>query len=137
MGTSLKSFEELECYQKARALRIELARLARSLPNDERYRLADQILRAARSITANIAEGFGRHHHPENLQFCRQARGSLTECLDHLNVALDEEFIDRQSYAGQRSRLEEAGRVLNGDIAYLQRCAPTGVPQTSNPQHDN
>ena len=60
----------------------------------KKNRLIDQVIRSSRSITANIAEGHGRYHYQENIQFCRTARGSLTESLDHLICALDEGFID-------------------------------------------
>lgn len=85
----MKTFEDLACYQKARKFRKLISNFGKTLPKQEEYRLKDQIIRSSRSVTANIAEGFGRHHHQENAQFCRQARGSLTESLDHLNVALD------------------------------------------------
>ncbi|MEI6972646.1 MAG: four helix bundle protein [bacterium] len=68
---SFKTFEEIEAYRLARELRKELSIFCRRFPAEERYRLADQIVRASRSVTANIAEGFGRHHHQENVQFCR------------------------------------------------------------------
>jgi len=137
MQQVLKTFEELDCYRKSRSLRIELARVARTLPAEERFRLADQLIRAARSITANIAEGFGRHHHTENLQYCRQARGSLTECLDHLNAALDEQLMSETVYQERRLQLEEAWRVLNGYIAYLKRCVKSGVPAPNSDALDN
>lgn len=124
----VKTFEELECYRLARELRKDLVRITKALPVDEKFRLTDQLVRASRSITANIAEGFGRHHHNQNLQYCRQARGSLSECLDHLNAGLDEGLIDTSIYATQRSNLEHAWKVLNGYIAYLKRCAESGVP---------
>jgi four helix bundle protein len=60
------------------------------LPEAEKYNLTNQIIRSSRSVTANIAEGFGRYHFQENIQFCRQARGSLVETLDHLYCCLDE-----------------------------------------------
>lgn len=129
MGETVKTFEELECYRLARELRKELVRMAKSLPADERFRLTDQLVRASRSITANIAEGFGRHHHNENLQYCRQSRGSLTECLDHLNAGLDEEMTSKADYVILRAKLEQVWKVLNGYIAYLQRCAEAGVPR--------
>ncbi|MCK4563781.1 MAG: four helix bundle protein, partial [Verrucomicrobia bacterium] len=87
----MNTFEELECYKLARKLRKEISRFCKTLPREEEYRLKDQIIRSSRSVTANIAEGYGRHHHRENMQFCRTARGSLTETLDHLIVALDDE----------------------------------------------
>jgi four helix bundle protein len=128
MSDTLKTFEELECYRLARELRKDLVRIAKALPLDEKFRLTDQLMRASRSVTANIAEGFGRHHHNENLQYCRQSRGSLSECLDHLNAGLDEGLIDPLVYAAQRSNLEHAWKVLNGYIGYLKRCAESGVP---------
>ena len=118
--TTFESFEELKVYQVAREFRREIAVWAKSLPGEERYRLADQVIRAARSVTANIAEGFGRQHPRENLQFCRQARGSLMELLDHLNTALDESLIGEQQYQALREKLFEVKRVLSGYIRYLQ-----------------
>ena len=125
----MNTFEELECYKLARQLRKEVSRFCKSLPSEERYRLKDQIVRSARSVTANIAEGYGRHHHQENIQFCRTARGSLTETLDHLIVAHDEQYLEAIEYASLRDLLEEAWKVLNGYISYLKRCASKGVPE--------
>ncbi len=130
---TFKTFEELACYQAARAFRRAVADFCRGLPGEEGYRLRDQLLRASRSVTANIAEGYGRHHHAENAQFCRHARGSLLECLDHLNVALDEGLLGREAYDGLRAKLEETWKILNGYIAYLRRCAEDGVPQQNRP----
>ena len=86
-------------------------------------------MRSARSITANIAEGYGRHHHQENIQFCRTARGSLTETLDHLIAAVDDGYLTDDQYATMRCLLEDTWKVLNGYIAYLKRCAASGVPE--------
>lgn len=88
----MHSFEELEVWKKARSLRKEISSLVKTFPNEEKYRLTDQIIRSSRSSTSNIAEGFGRFHYQENIQFCRQARGSLTETIDHLLCAFDEKF---------------------------------------------
>jgi four helix bundle protein len=122
--SQIDSFEDLECYKAARSYRRNLVRWARSLPKEETYRMKDQVIRSARSITANIAEGFGRHHPQENLQFCRQSRGSLMETLDHLNAAIDEDLIDHASYEAFRNQWQEARNVLNGYIRYLQSLTP-------------
>lgn len=124
----MKTFEELECYKLARELRRSISKFCKTLPREEEYRLKDQIIRSSRSVTANISEGYGRHHHQENAQFCRTARGSLTETLDHLNTALDEEYLTDGGYSELRGLLENVWKVLNGYIAYLQRCAASGVP---------
>ncbi|MCK4392917.1 four helix bundle protein [Candidatus Bipolaricaulota bacterium] len=114
------TFEDLEVWQKGRDLRRDLSQLVKQLPTDEKFRLADQILRASRSVTANIAEGYGRFHYQENIQFCRQARGSLFELVDHLAVALDESYIDEEKFGGFRERVFEIIRMLNGYIKYLK-----------------
>jgi four helix bundle protein len=68
--TSFKTFEDLECWKQCRTLRLFIAKdLVPVLPREERYRLGDQLLRAARSTTANIAEGYGRFHYLDNAKF--------------------------------------------------------------------
>jgi len=123
MDTHLKTFEELECYRAARELRRRISQIVASFPRSEEFRLSDQIIRSSRSITANIAEGFGRYHHLESAQFYRQARGSLSETLEHLNTAADEGLIGEKEYAALRELVAETWRLLNGYIAYLVRCA--------------
>ena len=120
---TIRSFEDLECWKACREVRRYAAGVARSLPSEERYRLVDQILRAARSTTANIAEGYGRFHYQENLQFCRQARGSLYETLDHFIAGNDEGLIADEAMATLRGLFDSAVQVLNGYINYLDRAA--------------
>ncbi|MES2779926.1 MAG: four helix bundle protein [Bacteroidota bacterium] len=57
------SFEELEVWKASRAFKTKCKKIAEGFPRQEEYRLKDQIFRATRSVTANIAEGFGRFHH--------------------------------------------------------------------------
>ena len=114
------TFEDLEVWQKGRYLRKDLSQLVKQFSPDEKFRLADQILRASRSVTANIAEGYGRFHYQENIQFCRQARGSLFELLDHLTVVYDEGYMDEEEFSAFRERVFEVIRMLNGYIKYLK-----------------
>ena len=119
--TETKStFETLEVWKAARELRKEISALGKALPAAEQYRLADQMIRASRSVTANIAEGHGRYHYQENIQFCRQARGSLYELLDHLTVALDENYIPEETFKSFRSGMFKVTKILNGYIRYLK-----------------
>ena len=78
--------------------------------------------RAARSTTHNIAEGFGRFHYQENIQFCRQSRGSLNELIDQLITSKDEGLIEDGDYEEGRELISKALALLNGYIAYLIRC---------------
>ena len=77
-------FYDLPVYKMCREFRKNISTITKKyFPKTEEYHLKSQILSSSRSITANIAEGFGRFHHQENIQFCRQARGSLTETMEH------------------------------------------------------
>jgi four helix bundle protein len=88
--SAIKDFKDLDAWQVARELRNEMYKVARLLPEFEKFALATQIRRAACSVTANIAEGFGRFGYQENAQFCRQARGSVFELRDHLTTCVDQ-----------------------------------------------
>jgi four helix bundle protein len=71
----IHTFEELEVYKLAREFRKEIGKLIKKLPEVEKYNLKSQMRRAKLSVTNNIAEGYGRYHYQENIQFCRQSRG--------------------------------------------------------------
>ena len=118
----LESFEELQCYQAARTVRLRASEFCKTLPRSEQYRLVDQRLRASRSVTANIAEGYGRHHHQENLQYLRQTRGSLYETLEHYQTALDESLLEPHEQESRKAEIVSAIRLLNGYIRYIQSC---------------
>ena len=96
--------------------------LVKSYPKEEKYSIVDNMKRAARSTTQNIAEGFGRFHYRENLQFCRISRGSLFELTDDLITSLDEGFISKEDYDLGREKISTALALLNGYISYLNRC---------------
>lgn len=126
---AIRTFEDLECWKACRELRVFVARsLCKSLPKDERYRLGDQILRSARSRTANIAEGYGRFHHLDNAKFCSNARGSCCETIDHMITANDEELISNDLLAQGREIASKAVALLNGYISYLRKAAATKPP---------
>ncbi|MDB6166808.1 MAG: four helix bundle protein [Lacunisphaera sp.] len=124
MPDTIRSFEDLECWQAAREVRLFAAKkVLPVLPKDERYRLGGQMLEAARSITANIAEGYGRFHHLDNAKFCSNARGSCCEVLDHLITAHDEDLLADEFLAEGRAKIATSLRLLNGYMAYLKRAA--------------
>ncbi len=118
----MKSFEELEVYKKARELRIKISELVKNFPTEKKYRLIDQLIRASRSVTANIAEGFGRFHYQENVQYNRQARGSLFEILEHLICSLDEKYINNEQNLNLKNDTLFVIKLLNGYILYLKNA---------------
>ena len=118
---SLKTFEDLKCWQACREVRIFIMNLVKSYPKEEKYSIVDNMKRAARSSTQNIAEGFGRFHYRENMQFCRISRGSLFELIDDLIASVDEGFISQKDCQLGRDKISNALALLNGYISYLNR----------------
>jgi len=115
-----KDFRDLEVWRWCRELRRDIERFSQRLPRQEQLRLADQMIRAARSVTANLAEGFGRFHYLETVQSCRMARGSLCELLDHLQVAVDNGHLKPAEFNNYEQRVTSGLRLLNGFMRYLR-----------------
>ena len=109
-------FTELRTWQAARKLRQELYRLTKMFPEEEKFGLATQIRRAAVSVTANLAEGYGRFSYQENMQFCRQSRASVYELRDHLTTALDASYLSPKHFQQLDQMSLDVIRLLNGYI---------------------
>jgi len=121
--TGIRTFEDLECWKACRELRIFVAKeVVPALPRGEGFSLGDQILRAARSSTANLAEGYGRFHYMDNAKFCSNSRGSCWEVLDHLITAYDEGFIPADTLSKGRDLVNIAVKLVNGYMNYLKRA---------------
>ncbi|MDN5202956.1 four helix bundle protein [Fulvivirgaceae bacterium BMA10] len=132
MPNSIKSFEDLDCWKSCRDLRVDLSKMIKKFPDKEKFLLADQIVRASRSVTNNIAEGYGRYHYKENAQFCRQSRGSLFELIDHLIIALEESYITKKEYENVRRLIDKSLALLNGYINYLRKVVEKDLQLTNN-----
>jgi four helix bundle protein len=116
----MASFTDLEVWRQARKIRNWVSELVRKFPAEEKYRLTDQIIRSSRSIGNNITEGHGRFHYQDNIRFCIMARGSLSETLDHLMIALDEKIIIEETLLTFQTEYESCLRLSNGYIQYLK-----------------
>jgi len=119
---SIKSFEDLECWKACRESRKYVSLILKKFPEFEKYALTDNMRRASRSITENIAEGYGRYHYQENIQFCRISRGSIYELMDQFITASDEKYITKDEYQKGRDLLDRSKGILNGYIKYLQQA---------------
>jgi len=119
-------FRDLEVWQRCRDIRKKIWELCKGFLAVEKYRLSDQMIRASRSASACIAEGYGRYHYQENIQFCRQSRGSLYELIDHLGVALECEYLNDNHVEGLIDEIKTTIRILNGYIKYLKQRKETG-----------
>jgi four helix bundle protein len=113
---SIRNFTDLETWQLARTLRREIYQLYKGFPKDEKFGLMSQIRRAAISITANIAEGYGCFSYQENVQFCRLSRASTYEVRDHLMTALDQGYVLDSEFQRLNEMAISVIRLLNGYI---------------------
>ena len=119
----INTFEDLKCWQACRELRLFVAKkVVPAFPPDEKYRLGEQIIKAARSTTANLAEGYGRFHYMDNAKFCSNSRGSCWEVLDHLITANDESFISTDMLSEGRNLVNTSVKLINGYMNYLKRA---------------
>ena len=126
------SYTELTVYKKGREFRKEISTIVKKrFPKEEKFLLSAQLLDASRSITANIAEGHGRFYYQDNIRFCRIARGSLEESLEHLITAFDEEYISREILKELKEQHGDCLRLINGYIRYL-RNSKRGKADNSN-----
>lgn len=91
------------------------------LPSEEKWNLNQQLRRSSLSISANIAEGYGRFYYQENIRFCYIARGSLDETLSHLVFAFEAKYIPVSLYQQIEVEGEEIDKMLNGYIAFLKK----------------
>ncbi len=119
-------FEELEIWKKARVFKKEVCKLARSFPSDEKFKLIDQIIRSSRSINALITEGHGRFTYPDQIHYCIQARGSLSETINHLIDAFDDGYIAEEILIEFKKKGKEVERLLNGYLSYLRKKRDEG-----------
>jgi four helix bundle protein len=98
MRRELKDFDDLEVYQLANGLTDWLYDLTAGFPGDEKYNIISHLREAGCSVGANIAEGFGRFHYKENIQFCRIARGSLSEVKHFMLFSMRRGYISESVF---------------------------------------
>lgn len=106
------AFEKLDVYQKARKFRKGIWDLTRTLPQNEIYGLRGQLKRAVSSITANLAEGSGKSTNTDKAHYTNIAYCSGLEIVDHLNGALDCEYITGEIHKAKREELDEIIAML-------------------------
>ncbi len=119
MDAKFPQMEDLEVWKECRKLRISLRELTKTLPSEEKFMLVDQLTRASRSITNNISEGYGRFHYQENIQYLRQSRGSVYECIDDLYICIDDEYINDETFKVLYTQCQLCLKLINGYKKYL------------------
>lgn len=121
MSSSIFGFEELELWKKIREFKLEIRTISKVFPAEEKFRLTDQIIRSSRSINSLVSEGHGRFTYPDQIHYCIQARGSLTETINHLIDAFDERYISAEILEQLKQKGKEIERLINGYLIFLRK----------------
>ena len=117
---AIESYKDLDVWQVAMTLAQESYLLTTLFPKDEMYGMSAQIRRAAVSIPANIAEGYGRDQTGSFVQFLRIAQGSARELETHLILAERVRLVDQQAVAPLQELCERVSKMLRALIRSLE-----------------
>ncbi|HUE76991.1 MAG TPA: four helix bundle protein [Longimicrobiales bacterium] len=120
----MRNYEDLEVWQKAHALLLDIMPLTRGYPEDERFGLAAQTRSAGRGIPGAIVEGSGRRTDRDMARFLDISAGSASELEYWLRVAVDLGYIHRVTHDPLRARVQEIRRMLYSLADYLRHSGP-------------
>ncbi len=123
----IEAFTDLIVWKEAHKLVIFIYKITVNFPKEELYSLVNQMRRAAASITANIAEGFGRQTYKEKIQFYYIAKGSLSELKNFLFIARDIGYLKEGEFSDLYSQITSIEQLLQG----LIRKSKTFINQKS------
>ena len=124
-----RSYTELSVWLQSRQLTKRVYELTRQFPKDELFGLTNQLRRAAVSVPSNIAEGCGRQHTRDTLQFLFIARGSLFEVETQLYLAFDLAYLNEESLQTLLADVTNCKKLLQGFIRYYRSLTPSQVAE--------
>ena len=107
------SYQTLNVYKEAKTLVVDVYKLLKQYPAEERYALCDQIRRAAISITSNIAEGMSRYSDKEKVHFLEIAYASMMEVESQLDISVDLEYITKEQFVALADSINTVGKQLS------------------------
>ena len=120
----MSSFKDLQVWQESHKLTKNIYIITDKFPAKERYRLTEQICRAAASIAANIAEGTGRYSKADFTKFLYISRGSLEETRNFLILAYDLDYMDKKIFQALEEKCISISKMLNGLIRSINKLEP-------------
>lgn len=121
MSSKIKKFEDLRIWNESHKLVIEIYKIIRKFPKEEKFILISQLLRVAISVSSNIVEGFYRNTTKEFIQFLYTSRGSTGEVIYFLLLAKDLEYISEDDYLRLRGDYEMLTKSINALINSLKK----------------
>ena len=110
----VKSVEELEVFKNGHNLTLNIYKISKKIPAEEKFSLVQQIRRSAASVCTNLMEGSHRLGRKEFRQFVGIAKGSAGELKYHLLLAKDLGYLPEEQFAVLRSEAEKISKMLNG-----------------------
>ena len=125
--STFQSFEEIEAWQKARKFTKEIYEISDQGLFSKDFGLRNQIRNASFSIMSNIAEGFERDGTKEFVQFLSIAKGSVGEVRSQLYVALDQNYIPKETFTRLYFMATEISRLISGLMKYLRKSKIKGT----------
>jgi four helix bundle protein len=108
----IKSFEDLEVYQKLCELHLEVNGLTFTFPSFELFELGSQLRRSLNSAPANIAEGWNNRHINMYLEGINRAQAEIRESKHHLKMAFKKNYFEKEKFDDLKNRYDECGRML-------------------------
>jgi four helix bundle protein len=117
---STSNFEDLEAWQLAIELAVKIYKVSKKFPKDEMYSLTNQMRRAISSVSANLAEGYGRHNYKEKLQFYKIANGSLLETKSFCYLAKRLDYMDETDLESLLPQFISVQKLINALIKSIR-----------------
>ncbi|MFA6518417.1 MAG: four helix bundle protein [Candidatus Shapirobacteria bacterium] len=121
IGNKLVDFYDLEAWKEGHKLALLVYGMVSKLPSDEKYGLSDQLRRASASVTANIAEGFGRFHFNDKIHFFYLSRGSVKEVQSFLLLGRDLKYLSVVDVNIVWTQSKSAEKLINGLIRSTEK----------------
>lgn len=113
MAGNINSFEDLTVWQESQVLAVAVYKVSRSFPKDETFGLTSQLRRAVSSISANIAEGFGRTSHSDKRHFYTIAYGSLLETKNFLYLSEKLGYLSKNDLSSLVNQCVACQKLIN------------------------
>ena len=120
MGEKLKSYKDLKVWQRSYQLCLEIYKITKGFPDEEKYGLTSQLRRVAVSVPSNISEGYGRKTTPEYIQFLYIAYGSVCEIETQILLSGDLGYISNGRLEMLNEGIREVERILKALIRSLE-----------------
>jgi four helix bundle protein len=124
---AFQRFEDIQAWQKSREFTNEIYSLHKNNSFKNDFILHNQLMRAAISISSNIAEGYERGGKNEFIQFLSIAKGSAGEARSQLYIAYDQKYLSAESFQKLFEEITEISRMIDGLITYLKKSDLKGI----------